>query len=1315
MLSPETERRSPYQGLIPYSEDDAPFFFGREKETRLIIANLFSSPLTLLYGASGVGKSSVLRAGVAHQLSQREDLLVVVFNAWQSNPASDLGQAIADYADLADHAAWKKAVQLLPKDRPATLAELLIAAATQLNRRLMIILDQFEEYFLYHLQDDAFSDEFPRAVLQTEAPVNFLISIREDSLAKLDRFEGRIPGLFDNYFRIEHLDRKAARSSITKPIDKFNELHGESEVQLGPLLVETVLDQVQAGQVTLGETGRGIVQTASTDGQIETPYLQLVMTRLWDEEMGAKSRVLRVETLQTLGGAERIVRTRLDTAMSALPEAEQDIAAEVFHYLVTPSGTKIAHTVPDLADYAGVLPTSIAPVMEELARYDMRVLRGVPPPPDQPNQPRYEIFHDVLAAAVLDWRARYAQKKLDLQTKAEAEQKVREAQAESEKKLKEAQVEADRQLAEERSERMRESTRRLRRSLVAALFAVLMLSAVSLYAVRQTLKANQAVQDAQQLNEKLQKAYEELGKEKDNVENQKKEAETQRQLAEKRKGIAEEQRGIAQKRESEARTAQQQAIAAGKRADDARKDALFAAETERQNRMGLGEARAGHTDEAIRFFDNAYVRYSSANDRPGQVSALSNIGETYADLGGVPSFSSLFQLLESEDTEEQTSVTGTNLVEYLRLFAGLFKQTPAKSEEVVKGLADARSSAVVSYAHALVLNNKSDLKNEALILKRLGDISFIQGTEKSEDDANSKKEADTYFKQGIDYYVRAADAYHKANLSSPEISISYDEATVLRTAADALYPDINREVSPEAASAVQKEVDQTIDYYKRSAKAFAAANRTYQQAAVLSKIASIYKDVSKLYGKDMRKLSETRLKAIDHYRQVAEIYDRIDRPELAAPIYETLAELYTEEGGKVDDVLASYKLAFEDYIRAASHSKEKDKYYSAADSTLRTMVKFSGSLTDEEKKKMDSVFDNITEASQDPVRTAHILEIIGKEYSSEDTTFKHDKARGILYLHLESNILEQSGHFFEAARAAFKVLELYDALNDQPNMMRSFDYAISLYRKTNELGPDKKPLRAELMYHVVNAAVLVNRRGDYLRAIEAYEELLKLAPLPQTSAFDAVFTLVRIYLEHKDLANAERVVQEVLGQAKDRETTALALRNVGDSYAAAKVDPEKALSYYERSLAGYQDAYEHLTGRFYEKRFPRYGALDALRKASTMLMAQVDQSKAINYLTDLANTAAQSQNHFREASARHILGELYGAAADKEQLPADKSKQLDAAMAAYTLARAAYHSLQDKDGEADVLKEMSKIYAAKGDKATADQLSAEANKLLQSN
>ena len=53
VLLPDT----PYVGLTPFTERDAQFFFGREKERRIIAANLMASRLPLLYGASGVSMS----------------------------------------------------------------------------------------------------------------------------------------------------------------------------------------------------------------------------------------------------------------------------------------------------------------------------------------------------------------------------------------------------------------------------------------------------------------------------------------------------------------------------------------------------------------------------------------------------------------------------------------------------------------------------------------------------------------------------------------------------------------------------------------------------------------------------------------------------------------------------------------------------------------------------------------------------------------------------------------------------------------------------------------------------------------------------------------------------------------------------------------------------------------------------------------------------------------------------------------------------------------------------------------------------------
>jgi len=102
------ELLSPYKGLTPFedSEQDVRFFFGRERERALIEANLMASRLTVLYGETGVGKSSVLRAGVAHHLRgvaeanlfarNEPGMAVVVFDAWRDDPLHALRTAVAD-------------------------------------------------------------------------------------------------------------------------------------------------------------------------------------------------------------------------------------------------------------------------------------------------------------------------------------------------------------------------------------------------------------------------------------------------------------------------------------------------------------------------------------------------------------------------------------------------------------------------------------------------------------------------------------------------------------------------------------------------------------------------------------------------------------------------------------------------------------------------------------------------------------------------------------------------------------------------------------------------------------------------------------------------------------------------------------------------------------------------------------------------------------------------------------------------------------------------------------------------------------------
>jgi hypothetical protein len=398
MMKSKSPRRSPYQGLTPFSELDAPFFFGREKETRIIIANLFAAPLTLLYGASGVGKSSILRAGVMQQLRQRKDLIAVLFNTWQCEPLSKLLEVIDN-----------SIARAMRKKSPPPSSTSLVDYAKELNRPLMVILDQFEEYFLYHPKGGEFDDELSTAVAQSNVPISFLISIREDTYTKLDRFKGRIPTLFRNFLRVEHLSYQAAHNAITKPIEEYNSRSAQDEhVSIEPELANAVLDQIETGLVTLGETGIGEIKSGKTESRIEAPFLQMVMTRLWDEEMRVGSRTLRVETLNSLSGAKSIVRTQLEDSINLLEPYEKEMASRVFHHLVTPSGTKIAHNLSDLANYASVKTEELAPIMNKLSSEKIRILRPVSSTQEY-GEVQYEIFHDVLARPILDWRTKYVQ------------------------------------------------------------------------------------------------------------------------------------------------------------------------------------------------------------------------------------------------------------------------------------------------------------------------------------------------------------------------------------------------------------------------------------------------------------------------------------------------------------------------------------------------------------------------------------------------------------------------------------------------------------------------------------------------------------------------------------------------------------------------------------------------------------------------------------------------------------------------------------------------------------------------------------------
>jgi hypothetical protein len=149
----------------------------------------------------GSAKTSVLRAGVVPRLHLigEEDLglrraAVAYVSDWSGSPretvAAELCRALrATGASV---------------DGPAS-AEPLVTWLRGLPERASIpvaylILDQFEEYFLYHPYDEGLPVELGEVLAARDLNVHVLLSIREDALAALDRFEGHVPHLFQNYY-----------------------------------------------------------------------------------------------------------------------------------------------------------------------------------------------------------------------------------------------------------------------------------------------------------------------------------------------------------------------------------------------------------------------------------------------------------------------------------------------------------------------------------------------------------------------------------------------------------------------------------------------------------------------------------------------------------------------------------------------------------------------------------------------------------------------------------------------------------------------------------------------------------------------------------------------------------------------------------------------------------------------------------------------------------------------------------------------------------------------------------------------------------
>jgi WD40 repeat protein len=407
---------SPFPGLAHYTGEYAELFFGRESETQQIIGNLQVARLTLLYAQSGVGKSSLLSAGVAPRLRALAQATLTEEGAPEYIPVefplelgdgrrlSWSGDAVAHLIEATNAAV--RPFSASGADADTTLEQALAQASERTGATMLVILDQFEELFNYESGNGtgtSFAHQFATCLNRPDLRAHFLIAIREDAYARVgDLLSSRVSNVYGNYMHLEYLDATALRESVARSLAAFNRLYApEDPYGLEPGLLDAILEEVS----DVSRSQNGLASDAKTAG-IDTAFLQLIMRRLWDEEVAEGSRVLHRQTLARLGGASAIIRTHLDTAMANFAPAEQDTAAAAFRYLVTPDRAKIALGPRALSEWTGVPEPRLAAVLDALAGTNMKILRPIAQA-DRAEDRRYEIFHDGLAEPIISWRQQH--------------------------------------------------------------------------------------------------------------------------------------------------------------------------------------------------------------------------------------------------------------------------------------------------------------------------------------------------------------------------------------------------------------------------------------------------------------------------------------------------------------------------------------------------------------------------------------------------------------------------------------------------------------------------------------------------------------------------------------------------------------------------------------------------------------------------------------------------------------------------------------------------------------------------------------------
>ena len=252
------DKTNPYQGLLAFTKEKAKFFFGRDRVVQDLIGKLQSSNFVPLIGASGSGKSSVVRAGVVPRLE-------------------DLG--------------WRVLEPIVPGVDPI---ENLRSAISDLNelttQKTLLVIDQFEEIFTLS-RDRTVQSAFIQELMALSQKITIVVTMRADFVEACLADEALTRSIQRDAIFLGAMTGAELEDAIVKPAEKQG-------VKLQERLLARILKDVESEENCL-------------------PLLEFALSQLWEMRSDAEAE-LSIANYEVLGGVMGALNTHAENIYKQL-------------------------------------------------------------------------------------------------------------------------------------------------------------------------------------------------------------------------------------------------------------------------------------------------------------------------------------------------------------------------------------------------------------------------------------------------------------------------------------------------------------------------------------------------------------------------------------------------------------------------------------------------------------------------------------------------------------------------------------------------------------------------------------------------------------------------------------------------------------------------------------------------------------------------------------------------------------------------------------------------------------------------------------